>query len=1285
MNKMNPIKYIENMLSHHPKSLSLWITEGIVINDKRYIIKEFRLRDGKLYAVIAEDKYKPKYFEVQLCPDEETLKGIYKAIKDNKIAIYKEITDREREIARVDNAIKENTAKIDKEISDRQNDINRVDKSIEANTAKINQEITDRTNEINRVDNAIKENTAKIDKEISDRQNDINRVDKAIAANTSKINQEITDRTNEITRVDGDISTLTAKIDKEIVDRTNEITRVDEAINANTAKIDKEIKDRKNEISRVDGAISANTEKINQEITDRTNEINRVDNKITALEDKSTTTDTQIVALDKATKDNKAKIDQEIANRRYEINRVDGAIEANTAKINKEITDRQNEITRVDGAINANTAKINKEIQDRQNEITRVEGKIPTDIGTVNLIKGTGSSFVMGFGITNTTWNETKKQSILDFSVPGVIRDIKNEILPQGDKFFDFKPIKGTTYTQSIMIDTDATFNPNGQALCTWFTSNSHNPQKAYIKKVGDHSYQVWSTYTWNLENTALRAFDWWDLHNVLLFRTTGTYLAFYKPKLTSGNLPSDWSPAPEDVEALIAQKQDKLTAGTGISIQGNVISATGDSAPQHDTQKEQVLASTQNTITITHGTNGTSETTKVDTNPEKVLEHSNLLTDYGIIKNTTGNTTKLGLEYTIVPDGFDLNTLTSGNIRGSKLTNAPSNNDLYYIQSFGNTTGNNVIQTAFKRVDSHSKIANIFRRYKINNSWGEWCEQVGDKSVIDTAISANTTKINQEITDRKSEITRVEGKIPTSIGVRNLWIQSKATGGFVEETLPDNHITGQKKCYRISNNAEIKFNIEPNFSSRLYQKVTFSAWVKYENVVQGANGWNMFNCFKHELYYKNSSTGATTNLSHLTLEGFTGTSDWKRITYTYDYSANKSYDQLKTSIRFNLEDVRSGTAWVTGVKIEIGSIPSDYTPALEDNDSKLNAVKSEIKQTTDSITTKINQEITDRNSEITRVEGKIPTSIDTVNLVEGTGSAFVMGYGITNTTWNETKKQTILDFSVPGVRRDIESEILPQGNKFSDFKPIKGTTYTQSIMIDTDATFNPNGQAQCSWFTNHGHNTQKAYIKKVGEHTYQVWSTYTFNLENTSLRVFDWFDLHNVLLFRTTGTYLAFYKPKLTSGNLPSDWSPAPEDYYSKLSTLEEKVAELQGKAYKKINIETADYTGYYSVYDGKVIKYDVTAKDGKYLDLRNFTFSDGKGPITGVTFDSNSLSVIYKIYDDVHLHKLMTYDNYAKFSINDQNKIVIDPSSTSQLLRNNLDKVTSFSYVTMDPNYEY
>lgn len=178
---------------------------------------------------------------------------------------------------------------------------------------------------------------------------------------------------------------------------------------------------------------------------------------------------------------------------------------------------------------------------------------------------------------------------------------------------------------------------------------------------------------------------------------------------------------------------------------------------------------------------------------------------------------------------------------------------------------------------------------------------------------------------------TWVDRLANVQVGTRNLWIQSKATGGFVEEILPDNHITGQKKCYRIPNNKELAFNIEPDFSSRLYQKVTFSAWVKYENVVQGANSRNVFNCFKHAMVRKNSSTGATTSTDYTTLEGFTGTSDWKYITYTYDYAANKSYDQLKTIIRFNLEGAKSGNVWVTGVMVQFGNVATGHVWAPED------------------------------------------------------------------------------------------------------------------------------------------------------------------------------------------------------------------------------------------------------------------------------------------------------------------------------------------------------------------
>lgn len=199
-------------------------------------------------------------------------------------------------------------------------------------------------------------------------------------------------------------------------------------------------------------------------------------------------------------------------------------------------------------------------------------------------------------------------------------------------------------------------------------------------------------------------------------------------------------------------------------------------------------------------------------------------------------------------------------------------------------------------------------------------------------------TDFTQTSSTDPNKYTWMDRRAGVEVSGRNLWIQSKATGGFVEEILPDNHITGQKKCYRISNNQKIEFNIEPDFSSRLYQKVTFSAWIKYENVVQGANGWNKFEVFKHTLYRKNSSTGATSSADHVVFAELVGTSDWKYVTYTYDYAANKSYNQLKASLRFVLEGVRSGTAWVAGIMVQFGNVATGHVWAPEDTQDQIDS-----------------------------------------------------------------------------------------------------------------------------------------------------------------------------------------------------------------------------------------------------------------------------------------------------------------------------------------------------------
>jgi hypothetical protein len=178
------------------------------------------------------------------------------------------------------------------------------------------------------------------------------------------------------------------------------------------------------------------------------------------------------------------------------------------------------------------------------------------------------------------------------------------------------------------------------------------------------------------------------------------------------------------------------------------------------------------------------------------------------------------------------------------------------------------------------------------------------------------------------------------SIGGRNLWINSKATGYAGIEKLPDNHITGQTECFRIESvegKNNLQFNIAPEFTSRFYTTLTMSAWIKYENVQRGSYPWNNFNVFKSGgLFRRNSKTGAISSADYPGMFGFTGSSDWTRVEKVYNFGWDTRYDELKTNLCILLEGTKTGTAWVTGIKVEFGNTVTDYSVAPEDTDSAI-------------------------------------------------------------------------------------------------------------------------------------------------------------------------------------------------------------------------------------------------------------------------------------------------------------------------------------------------------------
>ena len=123
------------------------------------------------------------------------------------------------------------------------------------------------------------------------------------------------------------------------------------------------------------------------------------------------------------------------------------------------------------------------------------------------------------------------------------------------------------------------------------------------------------------------------DTNNVNDLLSDGQYNYIHRKKGKS----EEYHNLTDNIKTISSDNTDLLTVTNN-----NKTTNTATLHPKHDAQKEQVLESTRNTISIHHGTNGTAEKTTVDTNPQKVLEHENLISDseYITLDHQTGEDT---------------------------------------------------------------------------------------------------------------------------------------------------------------------------------------------------------------------------------------------------------------------------------------------------------------------------------------------------------------------------------------------------------------------------------------------------------------------------------------------------------------------------------------------------------------------------------------------------------------------------------------------------------------------
>ena len=168
---------------------------------------------------------------------------------------------------------------------------------------------------------------------------------------------------------------------------------------------------------------------------------------------------------------------------------------------------------RVTTAENNITAKANE----LSSKISSVEGKIPTSVGGRNYLRGTSDEY--------QTYTSTNY--ILGY--PSTYRD--------WTKLLD--PLRGKTVTLRAYIKNDTNLPVRIQI---WFTAGG-----IYGNTVAPHS-EGWSVGTGKMSAD-------WTSANVAFIQSDGTAMGgtiqAKEAKLEIGNIPSDWSPAPEDYDSV--------------------------------------------------------------------------------------------------------------------------------------------------------------------------------------------------------------------------------------------------------------------------------------------------------------------------------------------------------------------------------------------------------------------------------------------------------------------------------------------------------------------------------------------------------------------------------------------------------------------------------------------------------------------------------------------------------------------------------------------------------------
>lgn len=455
--------------------------------------------------------------------------------------------------------------------------------------------------------------------------------------------------------------------------------------------------------------------------------------------------------------------------------------------------------------------------------VSAVEGKIPTAVGGRNYLRGTSdkyqtytnTNYILGYPSTDRNWPK-----LLD-------------------------PLRGKTVTIRAYIKNDTDFPVRIQV---WTNTGA-----IYGNTVAPHS-EGWSVKTGKMSED-------WTSANVVFAQSddtaTGGTIQAKEAKLEIGNVPSDWSPAPED-------------AVDQISSLSSQVKQTADGMTLLATKTELNSAKTELQSGITTATSKADNAqATANNNAQTISTHTTQISALN-----TGLSAKVSQT--------DFNTLSG------RVTTAENN-----IIAKANELSSRITSVDGK-IPTTIGGRNLLTKTNQGKTNWNWTMQAGDKTIESVSFEGiNAVKL-------------MKGTATPHSGFSVIYC-----GGVLSKLIESD--TQYTLSFDVYPSVNVTFNatlMDSDSSDRLTTVATMNA--------AAANKWTKVSCILTRL--KNLPANIGGQVVYLT-----GMSSANGVSYI-----------------------------IKNIKLEKGNIPTDWTPAPEDYDSKLASAQSEIKQTTDAITASV-------------------------------------------------------------------------------------------------------------------------------------------------------------------------------------------------------------------------------------------------------------------------------------------------------------------------------------------